>query len=157
MARPLYGYYMKNIKNRLNIYFIFLSIFSVIIYSSVFLYHRRGGGTFFEGETLRTAGLVFFILAIACGVAGPILLRVLIQDRMVKSGALSAGEYLNHNLRINAVTMLAVIFSGVNYFLAVPDLYLYGSVLAAIYGIYGIIPVEKKIAAEVRYYRIEMN
>ncbi len=124
-----------------------------MLYISIFFYHRYGTAVTMDGNTLRMTGLIFFILAVTVGIAGPILLRAALHHRMIKQKNISADEYIRHNMRLALLSFLTVIFSGVNYLIAAPELYLYGSVFSAIYCIYGIMPANRKIDKEVRYYR----
>ncbi len=146
---------MEKIKRKLKFYFILTSTTSFLIYTSIFLNHKYGTSVTMEGITLRKTGLIFFVLAVASGIAVPILLRAFLQKRMIEEKSISMGEYLNHNMRLAVLTICTVIFSGVNYVIAAPELYLYGSVFAALYSIYAIMPAEKRIITEIKYYRIE--
>jgi len=86
------------------------------------------------------------------GIALPILLRALFQTRAAERGKVTIEGYERLQVRIMLLVLAAALAADAAYLFPVPPLYLYGCVLAALYGIYSIIPSSRKIAGELRYY-----
>jgi predicted secreted protein len=104
---------------------------------------------------LRGWGLLFLIAAVALGVAGPILIRTLFNRNAVTRKQVETAGFARYQRTLVGVATAAALIGGLAYILVVPKLYLYGSVLAGLYGIYGAIPNERKIAGEMRFYGLE--
>ena len=105
--------------------------------------------------SLRLWGIVLLILSVGCGIALPILMRTLFQSRAAKKKSVSFEEYQRFILALTLVALSAALLADIAYLFVVPKLYLYGSVLAGLYGIYSAIPSRRKISAELKYYGLE--
>jgi len=116
------------------------------------VFHRAGIDVAVPFGTLRLWGIALLVLSVACGVALPILLRALFQTRAAERGKVTIEGYERLQVRIMLLVLAAALAADAAYLFPVPPLYLYGCVLAALYGIYSIIPSSRKIAGELRYY-----
>jgi predicted secreted protein len=103
---------------------------------------------------LRAWGILLLIVSVILGVALPILLRTLFNSRAVEAKRVALVDFVAHQQRLVVVSISAAYVAGVAYLLLVPNLYLYGSVLAGLYGIYSAIPSERKLKGELRFYRV---
>lgn len=101
---------------------------------------------------LRTWGIFLLVLSVLLGVALPILLRTLFNKRAVDAKHVDLNVFVDHQKRLVVISISAAYAAGIAYLLMVPNLYLYGSVLAGLYGIYSAIPSERKLAGELRFY-----
>lgn len=146
---------MKNLNKKLNIMFLLCAGFSISNYVSVFILHKLAIPQSPHGETLRMFGLIFFVLSVATGIALPIIFRTQLHGKLMRNKKIELKEYISYNRALFILAASSSVFSSVNYFLAVPDLYLYGSVLATLWGIYGVIPAKKRIISETKYYRVQ--
>jgi hypothetical protein len=97
-------------------------------------------------------GIFLLTLAALLGVALPILLRTLFNKRAVDKKRVSTADFIAHQRRLVVIPICAAYVAGVAYLLKLPGLYLYGSVLCGLYGIYSAIPQERKLKGEMRYY-----
>ncbi len=104
----------------------------------------------FDG--LRAWGIFLLLLSVIFGVALPILLRTLFNKRAVEEKHVELVLFVAHQKRLVIISISAAYIAGIAYLLMVPNLYLYGSVLAGLYGIYSAIPSERKLKGELRYY-----
>jgi hypothetical protein len=102
--------------------------------------------------TPRLWGIAVLILSVLCGVALPILLRAGFQTRASRKRSVGIEEYTSLQVLLTVLSMVAALLACVAYLFLFPKLYLYGSVLAGLYGIYSSIPSRRKIASELRYY-----
>jgi hypothetical protein len=91
----------------------------------------------------RVWGILLLIVSV--GVTLPILLRTLFNRRAVEVKQVALVDFVAHQQRLVVVSISAAYVTGVAYLLLVPNLYLYGSVLAGLYGIYSAIPSERKL------------
>ncbi len=102
--------------------------------------------------TPRLWGIAVLILSVLCGAALPILMRAGFQTWAAGTRSVGIEEYANLQARLIVLSMIAALLACVAYLFLLPKLYLYGSVLAGLYGIYSAIPTRRKINAELRYY-----
>lgn len=105
--------------------------------------------------SLRGWGLLFLVASVALGVALPILIRTLFNKNAVQRKDVELAAFTAHQKTLITVSISAALVGGLAYILVVPKLYLYGSVLAGLYGIYSAIPNERKLAGELRFYGLE--
>lgn len=104
---------------------------------------------------IRIWGIVLFVLSVTFGVAIPVLLRTSFYGKFVKCKSVSVSEYINYQKFLIIVCSTAIISSSVSYLFIVSSLYMYGSILAALYGVYSVIPFQMKIGKEVKIFRLE--
>jgi hypothetical protein len=105
-------------------------------------------------HSLRAWGIVLLVLSVTLCVALPILLRSLFHERAVRRKTVEYWRYERFQVRQLAIVVSGAAFAGLAYLFIVPKLHLYGSVLAALYGIYSVVPARKKFAGEMKYYQI---
>jgi hypothetical protein len=105
--------------------------------------------------TPRLWGILVLILSVLCGIALPILMRAGFQTRAARTGSVDLENYTALQIRLIVVSMAAALLACVAYLFVLPKLYLYGSVLAGLYGIYSVIPSNRKINADLRYYGLQ--
>ncbi len=148
---------MQNLIKKLNLMFLICAVLSLLEYISIFVFHKLGFTPNVTGDDLRNMGLIFFILSVTSGIALPIIFRTLLHGKLIANKRIKLSEYLRYNIYLFILAYISVVFSSVNYFLAAPPLYLYGSVLAALWGIYGVMPGKKRISTETKYYRVNIN
>ncbi|MBN2531828.1 MAG: hypothetical protein JXB88_02990 [Spirochaetales bacterium] len=104
--------------------------------------------------SLMIWGLFLFIMSVITGVAIPILLRTFFHSRVYKKKSASFQDYAHLQQYNMIISLLSTLPANLAYLFLVPKLYLYGSVIAALYGIYSSLPSVKKIAGELKYYAI---
>jgi predicted secreted protein len=102
--------------------------------------------------SLQIWGILLLTLAAVLGVALPILLRTIFNKRAVEAKQVAMADFVAHQRRLVVIPICAAYVAGVAYLLVVPGLYLYGSVLCGLYGLYSAIPQERKLKGEMRYY-----
>ncbi|MCD6397878.1 MAG: hypothetical protein J7L71_10090 [Spirochaetaceae bacterium] len=105
--------------------------------------------------SIRIWGILLFVLAAAFGVALPILQRTSFHDKFLKDNNVNIAEYIEYQKRLFILCSIAVVPASFAYMFIVSPLYMYGSVLAALYGIYSTLPFKDKITKELRMYKIE--
>jgi hypothetical protein len=137
---------------RLNRLFWALTLPAVALLGIVFAAHRLGVWIDPPFGTLRGWGIVLLVLSVVFGVALPILIRTLFNKRAVERKRVEMIAFTDYQRRLVVISIAAAYIAGIAYLLAVPKLYLYGSVLAGLYGIYSAIPSERKLAGELRFY-----
>jgi hypothetical protein len=101
-------------------------------------------------------GLALFILSVITGAALPVLMRTVFHSRAYKKKSAQFNDYAQHKQLVIVISLLASIPANCAYLFLVPKLYLYGSVLAGLYGIYAALPSERKITGELKYYGLEV-
>lgn len=100
-------------------------------------------------------GLSLFLLSVITGIALPILMRTLFHSRAFKEKNAHFTDYTILQQRIMIISLASTLPANCAYLFLIPNLYLYGSVIAALYGIYSSIPSGKKIAGELKYYGLD--
>ena len=104
--------------------------------------------------SLKTWGYFMFIISLFCGVGIPILLRANFQKISAKNGIAEIEGYLGLQMKLLLSVFISCISAVIAYFFPVQLLYLYGAFFSCLYGIYSVIPYKKKIAAEMRFYKL---
>jgi hypothetical protein len=143
---------LKALLRKLNRLFWTLTILAVAVLLVVYLLHQLEVPISPRGAELRDWGISLLILSVTLGVALPILLRTLFNRKAVQAKRVAMAAFVEHHQRLVAIPISAAYAAAVAYLLLVPNLYLYGSVLAGLYGIYSAYPQERKIKGEMRYY-----
>ena len=141
---------LSGLKKRFAVYFSIsavLFIFDVIVH---YLFSSVTPPVF----GLRTWGYFMFVISLIGGVGAPILLRLNFQKNASKVKMTTIEGYN----RLQNMLLLSVFISSISaviaYLFPVQLLYLYGSFFSCLYGIYSVIPYKKKIAAELRFYKL---
>jgi predicted secreted protein len=139
----------------LNRLFWTLTAIAVVFLGLGYLLHRMGIKISSPQTGLKIWGIFLLVFAAMLGVALPILMRTLFNKRAVNAKHVSKAEFAAHHKRLIIIAISAAYVAGVAYILVVPGLYLYGSVLCGLYGIYSAIPQERKLKGEMRYYGLD--
>ncbi len=124
----------------------------VLFFVADVVIHQTGIQVTLPFGTPRLWGIAVLILSVLCGAALPILMRAGFQTRAAGTQSVGIEEYMSLQMRLIVLSMIAALLACVAYLFLLPKLYLYGSVLAGLYGIYSAIPTRRKINAELRYY-----
>jgi len=139
----------------LNRLFWTLTVIAVAFLGLGYLLHRMAITVSTSLGNLQVWGIFLLTLAAILGIALPILLRTMFNKRAVDAKHVTKAEFVAHHKRLIAIAISAAYVAGVAYLLVVPGLYLYGSVLCGLYGIYSAIPQERKLKGEMRYYGLD--
>jgi uncharacterized membrane protein YesL len=106
--------------------------------------------------SLKIWGLCLFIISVITGIALPVLLRTFFHSRAHKKKSARFPDFVILQQRIIIISLLSTLPANIAYLYLVPKLYLYGSVIAALYGIYSSLPSRKKITGELKYYGLDV-
>lgn len=139
---------------KLNSLFWVLTILAVAFLGLGYLLHKMNTPVSPPFGELRTWGIFLLIVSVVLGVALPILLRTSFNKRAVDQKRVAMVDFVSHQQRLVIIAISAAYAAGIAYLLLVPNLYLYGSVLAGLYGIYSAIPSGRKLKGELRFYRV---
>ena len=104
---------------------------------------------------IRIWGIFLLVLSVTLGVALPVIFRTSFHGIYIKHESVSMSEYLGYQRGLIAVCSIAIISASVSYLFIVSPLYMYGSVLAALYGVYSAIPFNEKIMKELKIYKLD--
>ncbi len=105
--------------------------------------------------SIRIWGILLFVLAAAFGAALPVLLRTTFHDKFLKNNNVNVPEYIEYQKKLFILCSVAIVPASFAYMFIVSPLYMYGSVLAALYGIYSALPFKDKISKELGMYKLE--
>lgn len=130
--------------------------FPILIFFSVAVFHQLGKSFPLPGN-FKIWGIVLFVLSVSCGAALPILIRSVFYNRFVQKSEVQAADYISHEKWLIILCSLSLFFASLAYLFIVSPLYLYGSVLAALYGIYGVLPFRSKIDEDLKTYKIQVK
>lgn len=133
--------------------FVLLLLPALALFVLAYIGHRTGLRVAAPGN-LKVWGIVLLLLSVILSVALPILLRAVFHDRSARRKLVEYWQYERFQVRQMAVTLAGAVFAGLAYLLLVPRFHLYGSVLAALYGVYSVLPARRKLAGEMKYYKI---
>ncbi len=136
-------------------FFISVLPFTLLLVAG-YLVHRNNSGSLLPDGATRPVGILLLFGSVVLGVAVPILSRVRFHNICRKNG-ISPDSYLSHQSRQMVLVGITGVLAGGAYLLVVAGLYLYGSVLAALYGIYSVLPYEVKTAGELKAYGFTFN
>ena len=136
----------------LNRLFWVLTVLAVAFLGFGYLLHRMTITIQAPFGGLRAWGIILLVLSVLLGVALPVLIRTLFNKRAVDAKHVELADFVSHQKRLVVVSISAAYAAGIAYLFLVPNLYLYGSVLAGLYGIYSAIPSERKLNGELRFY-----
>jgi hypothetical protein len=145
----------NDLMRTLNRLFWTLTAIAVAFLGLGYLLHRAGVTVSASLGSLPVWGIFLLILAAILGVALPILLRTLFNKRAVAAKHVDIADFVAHQRRLVVIPICAAYAAGVAYLLELTGLYLYGTVLCGLYGIYSALPQERKLKGEMRYYGLE--
>ena len=143
---------LNELVRSLNRLFWTLTVLAVAFLGLGYLLQRTEVTIFSSPGSLRFWGVFLLTLSAILGIALPILVRTMFNKQAVRAKKVAMADFEAHQKRLVVIPICAAFVAGVAYFLAVPGLYLYGSVLCGLYGIYSAIPQERKLKGEMRYY-----
>ena len=143
---------VAKIGRSLNRLFWVLTVVAIVFLGLGYLLHKSNTTLQARFGGLRAWGIFLLLLSVILGVALPILLRTMFNKRAVDAKRVSLAAFVAHQKRLVIISISAAYAAGIAYLLMVPNLYLYGSVLAGLYGIYSAIPSERKLKGELRFY-----
>jgi len=136
----------------LNRLFWVLTFLAAAVLGLGYLLHRMNITIPQPFGSLRAWGIILLVLSMLLGVALPVLIRTMFHKRALDAKHVDPAAFVAYQKRMVIISISAAYVAGIAYLLMVPNLYLYGSVLAGLYGIYSAIPSERKLAGELRFY-----
>ena len=134
--------------------FWFIIALPMVIFASVVIVHQTGVNFIISGS-IRIWGISLFIFSVTFGVALPVLLRTFFHGKYIKHKMVDYSEYVLYQRNMIVVCSIAVVSASVAYLLVLSPLYMYGSILAALYGVYSVMPFKEKIEGELKMYKLE--
>ena len=143
---------LSELVRNLNRLFWTLTVLAVAFLGLGYLLYRTEVTISSSLGSLRIWGIFLLTLSAILGIALPILVRTLFNKQAVGARQVAMADFVAHQKRLVVIPICAAYVAGVAYILEVPGLYLYGSVLCGLYGIYSAIPQERKLKGEMRYY-----
>ncbi|MCK5201895.1 MAG: hypothetical protein KAR21_26255 [Spirochaetales bacterium] len=129
-------------------------VLPIILFAGVVLVHQSGI-RITAPWNIRIWGISLLVFSVAFGVAFPVLFRTSFHGKYLKHNSTTISEYLIYQRTLIAVCSIAIISASIAYLFIVSPLYMYGSILAALYGIYSAIPFKEKIVNELKIYKLE--
>lgn len=96
---------------------------------------------------------LLFVLAVASGVAFPILWRTLFVNKNRNRKYITEAELLKFEQGTLYIVLLTPYFCLAGFFLGIAQFHFYGTVLASLYAIYYFYPSQKRITYEKRLFR----
>ncbi|RLB40148.1 MAG: hypothetical protein DRH12_10470 [Deltaproteobacteria bacterium] len=96
---------------------------------------------------------LLFVLAVASGVAFPILLRTLFVNKNRNRKHITEAELLKFEQGTLYIALLAPYFCLAGFFLGISQFHFYGTVLASFYATYYFYPSQKRISYERKIFR----
>ncbi|MCK5201065.1 MAG: hypothetical protein KAR21_22080 [Spirochaetales bacterium] len=129
-------------------------VLPLLLFMSVVLVHQLGIRITAPGN-IRIWGISLLVFSVAFGVAVPVLLRTSFHGRYVKENSVVISEYLIYQRNIIIVCSMAIVSASLAYLFIVSPFYMYGSILAALYGVYSVLPFRIKIENELRIYKLD--
>jgi hypothetical protein len=133
-----------------------IEILPLLLFISVAIIHKTGI-KIPSIPYIRFYGIFLFVCSVTFGAALPIFIRTAFYNRFVTNKSVLPEEYTHYQSVLMALSSVAVVSASLAYLLVVSPLYLYGSTLAAIYGIYSVIPFQSKIEKELSIYKLQVK
>ena len=134
--------------------FLVSMVLPLLLFAGVAVMHQMEIRIFPPGN-IRIWGIILFVFSVTLGAAVPVFLRTSFHSRYVKQNSVTASEYLFYQRTLIAVCSIAVVTASLAYLFIVSSLYMYGSTLAALYGIYSVLPFRLKIENELKIYKLK--
>ncbi len=144
------GYILKKLWS----VFLISMALPLLLFAGVVVVHQLGIRISPPGS-IRVWGIILFILSVALGAALPVFLRTSFHSKYIKKNSIGKTEYLAYQQKVITVCSIAVVSASLAYLFIVSSLYMYGSILAALYGIYSALPFKEKIVNELKIYKLE--
>ncbi len=134
--------------------FWFSIVLPLLLFAGVVFVHQMEIRITAPGN-IRIWGIILLVLSVTFGVALPVFFRTSFHGRYIKYESVSISEYLGYQRILIIICSIAIISASIAYLFIVSPLYMYGSILAALYGIYSAIPFKEKIVNELKVYKLE--
>jgi len=131
-----------------------IAVLPLLLFMGVVLVHQLGIKVTAPGN-IRTWGIFLLVFSVAFGVAVPVYMRTSFHGRYVKENHIVISKYLVYQRNMIMICSIAIVSASLAYLFIVSSLYLYGSILTALYGIYSVLPFRIKIEKELRIYRLD--
>ena len=110
---------------------------------------NQGGKVFLVDEEVRGFyELTFFLLCLVFGAAGPLFYRNSFARRSKEGRIVEVSRYLSFQRNMAVLTMISTVSLCGEYLMEGGTTYLYGSVLATLYGVFAVFPERKRIEKE---------
>jgi len=142
-----------NILKRLWILFWLSIISPLLLFIAVVIIHQMGIIIIAPGN-IRVWGILLLVLSVSFGVALPVLFRTSFHGNYLKTKKVTLSDYFIYQRKMVVVCAVSIIPASGAYLLIVSPLYMYGSILAALYGIYSTLPFSDKIVNELKMYSL---
>ena len=126
----------------------------LLLFTGVVLIQQLGIRVIPPGN-IRIWGILLLVLSAALGVALPVFQRTSFHDRYLKNNSSNITEYVDYQRKLFILCSAAIVSASLAYLFIVSPLYMYGSVLAALYGVYSSLPFKDKVSKELAMYKIE--
>ncbi len=144
----------KNILKKLWKTFWIITVLPLLLFMGVVLVHQLEIRITAPGN-IRTWGIFLLVFSVTFGVAVPVYIRTSFHGRYVKENHIAISKYLIYQRNMITVCSIAIVSASLAYLFIVSPLYLYGSILTALYGIYSVLPFRIKIENELRIFRLD--
>lgn len=128
-------------------------VLPLLLFAGVVLIHQLGI-KISPAENMRILGISLLVFSVTFGVALPVLFRTSFHGKYIKQKNVVISEYLTYQRNMIVVCSIAIISASVAYLFIVSSLYMYGSMLAALYGVYSALPLKEKIVKELKIYKL---
>jgi len=133
--------------------FWFIIALPLVIFAGVVIVHQTGVNFIIPGS-IRIWGIFLLVFSVTFGVALPVLLRTFFHGKYVKQKSVDYSEYVLYQRNMIVVCSIAIVSASIAYLFIVSPLYMYGSILAALYGVYSALPFREKIVNELKIYKL---
>lgn len=125
----------------------------LIYFISAAILHNRG--IFLPtGEFKGMISFFLFLVSVTTGAALPVLVRTRFHRKYQSGMITNFQDYIKREKLLIFFSALSLLSATTAYLTNSAPLYTYGSVLAALYGIYGVLPFEARIINDLRTYKL---
>lgn len=131
-----------------------LELLPVLLFVAVAIFHQTDI-SIISLNNRRIWGILLLVASVSTGIALPIFIRTLFLNKFAKKRLVLFEEYIQYQRNLIILSSVALVCASIAYLLVVSPLYLYGSMLAALYGIYSILPFKAKINSELIYFKLQ--
>lgn len=146
---------MEEMIGRIKQRFVIFTVAEVVLFGAVALARALGAGVSIPRPGLGYWGLALMTVAATFGVALPILLRTTFFGSAAKRGGATLPSYETLQQRQIYLVGVGVLAACLAYLFGVPEFHLGAAVLAALYGVYSVLPSAKKLRGEIKFLGME--
>ncbi|MBN2050287.1 MAG: hypothetical protein JW760_07580 [Spirochaetales bacterium] len=143
----------KELVRKIKILFAVLAAANGGVFLLIFFLHKKELSPSLTPEVLRPLGIGLLIATVCFSVAVSILLRTFFVSKALKSRKFDLWQYHSLQMKLVIFPMIGVLPAALGYLFRLPKLYLYGSMIVALYGVYSALPSLKKIRGELNYFQ----